>query len=243
MIWYKGKNIPTETRDRQLLLLHSPGQELSDVSGRQEVHHHLIALFHGEQLIDLHVSASARSPAHLFPESSLLVFVAGSPKVQCMVVTVSLDFTPWLSILDFTRCSPSCSSYLRRTFVRLSCTYNQLTHSHQQSFHRLQWRKRCSSVWAVLPPAHSGFHRCQSKSRRCQDSDGSQLWKYGKLSGFPPAFAAYFFSRRYTFMLSFMAWGLLSILAMGGEGRCRRVQKTSCITAKDHFKKPAASLR
>jgi hypothetical protein len=45
---------------------------------------------------------------------------------------LSLDFTPWLSILDFTRCSPSCSSYLRRTFVRLSCTYNQLTHSHQQ---------------------------------------------------------------------------------------------------------------
>jgi hypothetical protein len=34
-------------------------------------------------------------------------------------------------LLDFTRCSPSCSLYLRRTFVRLSCTYNQLTHSHR----------------------------------------------------------------------------------------------------------------
>jgi hypothetical protein len=52
--------------------------ELYDVSGRQEVHYRLIALFHGEQLRDLHVSASARSPPrcfpHLFPERSLLVF-------------------------------------------------------------------------------------------------------------------------------------------------------------------------
>jgi hypothetical protein len=39
-----------------------------------------------------------------------------------------------------------------------------------------------------------------------------------------------------------MAWEILSILAMGGEGRCWRVQKTSCIAAKVHLKKPSASL-
>jgi hypothetical protein len=54
------------------------GRELPDISGRQEVHHRFIALLHGEQLRDLHVSASARSPSrrfpHLFPERFLLVF-------------------------------------------------------------------------------------------------------------------------------------------------------------------------
>jgi len=53
--------------------------ELPDVSSRQEVHHPFIALLHGEQLRDLHVSASARSPSrcfpHLFPERLLLVVV------------------------------------------------------------------------------------------------------------------------------------------------------------------------
>jgi len=73
------------------------------------------------------------------------------------------------------------------------------------SFHRLQWRKWCCRVRAVPPPALSGFHRRESKSRRCQDSDGSLRRKYGKRSGFRPAFAAYFLLRRYTFMLSFMA--------------------------------------
>ena len=40
------------------------GRELPDVSSRQEVHHRLVALFNGKQLRDLHVSASARFPAH-----------------------------------------------------------------------------------------------------------------------------------------------------------------------------------
>ena len=56
--------------------------------------------------------------------------VAGSPKVHggdCLIRLHTMTV-----LLDFTRCSPSCSSYIRRTFVRLSCTYNQLTHSHQQ---------------------------------------------------------------------------------------------------------------
>ena len=75
-------------RARWLLLLHPLpagsdssahfGWELPDISSRQEVHHCFIALLHGEQLRDLHVSASACSPSsrfsHLFPEQFLLVF-------------------------------------------------------------------------------------------------------------------------------------------------------------------------
>jgi hypothetical protein len=53
------------------------GRELPDISGHQEVHHRFIAFLHGEQLRDLHVSASARFPSrrfsHLFPEHFLLV--------------------------------------------------------------------------------------------------------------------------------------------------------------------------
>jgi hypothetical protein len=51
-------------------------RERPDISSRQEVHHRFIALLHGEQLRDSHVSA--RSPpcrfSHLFPEHFLLVF-------------------------------------------------------------------------------------------------------------------------------------------------------------------------
>jgi len=77
---YKGDGMKSQRRDRRLLLLRLRplGWELPDISGRQEVHHRSIALFHGEQLRDLLVSASARSPSrcfpHLFPERSLLVF-------------------------------------------------------------------------------------------------------------------------------------------------------------------------
>ena len=57
--------------------LQSFGRELPDFSSRQEVHHRLITLFHGKQLWDLHVSASACIPArhlsHRFPEGFLLV--------------------------------------------------------------------------------------------------------------------------------------------------------------------------
>jgi len=61
----------------------------------------------------------------------IVVHVAGSPKVHDRDCLIRLHTIT--ALLDFTRCSPSCSSYLRRTFVRLSCTYNQLTHSLQQS--------------------------------------------------------------------------------------------------------------
>src|SRR5882757_5930394 len=65
------------TRRLLLLLLRTFRRELPDISSYQEVHHRLIALLHGEQLRDLHVSASARSPSrcfpHLFPERFLLV--------------------------------------------------------------------------------------------------------------------------------------------------------------------------
>jgi len=39
------------------------GRELPKLSGRQEVHHRLVAFFYGKKLRDLHVSASARFPA------------------------------------------------------------------------------------------------------------------------------------------------------------------------------------
>jgi len=57
--------------------------------------------------------------------------VAGSPKVHDCDCLIRLH--AMTALLDFTRCSPSCSSYIRRTFVRLSCTYNQLTHSLQHN--------------------------------------------------------------------------------------------------------------
>jgi hypothetical protein len=68
----------SERAHRLLLLLpRTLGQELPDIGSHQEVHHRLIALRHGEQLRDFHVSASARSPSrcyrHLFPERFLLV--------------------------------------------------------------------------------------------------------------------------------------------------------------------------
>ena len=54
------------------------GREFPDISGRQEVHHRLVAFLYGEQLRDFHLLASARSPSrrfsHLFPERLLLVF-------------------------------------------------------------------------------------------------------------------------------------------------------------------------
>jgi hypothetical protein len=66
-----------------LLLLRTFGRELPKISSYQAVHHHLIAILHGEELWDLHVSASACSPSrcfpHLFPESLLLV--SSSPAV------------------------------------------------------------------------------------------------------------------------------------------------------------------
>jgi hypothetical protein len=67
-----------QKRDHRTSLLQSLGWELPDISRRQEVHYCSITLLHREQLRDLHVSASVRSPAHClprrFPERLLLVF-------------------------------------------------------------------------------------------------------------------------------------------------------------------------
>jgi hypothetical protein len=77
IIQRKGNGMKSR-RARRLLLLRTFGRELPDISSYQEVHHRFIALLHGEQLRDLHVSASARSPSrcfpHLFLERFLLVF-------------------------------------------------------------------------------------------------------------------------------------------------------------------------
>jgi len=56
---------------------HSFEREFPDFSSRQEVHHLLVAFFHGKQLGNLHMSASACFPAchlsHCFLEHFLLV--------------------------------------------------------------------------------------------------------------------------------------------------------------------------
>jgi len=74
---YKGNVRKSGRACRLLLLLRTFGWELPDIGGYQEVHHRLIALLHGEQLRELHVSASARSRSrcfpHPFPERLLVV--------------------------------------------------------------------------------------------------------------------------------------------------------------------------
>jgi hypothetical protein len=66
---------------RSLPLLHF-GRELPNFSGRQEVHHRLVALFYGKQLRDLHVSGSSRFPArrlpHRLPQFFLMIFPPAS---------------------------------------------------------------------------------------------------------------------------------------------------------------------
>jgi hypothetical protein len=69
---------PPVARQLLLLLFRTFGRELPDIGSYQELHHRLIAHLLGEQLRDLHVSASTRSPSrcfpHFFPEHLLLVF-------------------------------------------------------------------------------------------------------------------------------------------------------------------------
>jgi len=65
-------------RARRLLHLRPFDREFPDITGCQEVHHRFIGHLHGEQLRDLHVSASANSPSRRFPHNFsqrfLLVF-------------------------------------------------------------------------------------------------------------------------------------------------------------------------
>ena len=78
-----------------LLLLRTSGRELLNITSYLEVHHRLIALVHGEQLRDLHVSAFARSSSccfpHLFPECLLLVFPSAAVAEEMLQ---RLDYSP-----------------------------------------------------------------------------------------------------------------------------------------------------
>jgi len=64
--WYNPAASNATPEPQALSPLHpatSIGRELPNLSGRQEVHHRLVALFYGKELRDVHVPASARSPA------------------------------------------------------------------------------------------------------------------------------------------------------------------------------------
>jgi len=64
--WYHPAASNAAPEPQALSPLHpatSIGQELPDLSGHQEVHHRLVALFYEKELRDLHVPASACSPA------------------------------------------------------------------------------------------------------------------------------------------------------------------------------------
>jgi len=64
--WYNPAASEAAPEPQALSPLHpatSIGRKLPDLSGRQEIHHRLVALFYGKELRDLHVPASARLPA------------------------------------------------------------------------------------------------------------------------------------------------------------------------------------
>ena len=101
------------------------GRELPDISSRQEVHHRFIALLHGEQLRDLHVSASACSPpsrfSHLFPEHFLLVFPSAAVAEEMFprlgyrpasaaappaLVIISVSVSGWVDLISIHKLSP-----------------------------------------------------------------------------------------------------------------------------------------
>jgi len=96
---------------------HSFGRELPDFSSHQEVHHRFIAQFHGKQLRDLHVSASARFPAchlsHRHQEYFLPVSTLAAMAEEVLPSLGRRPFTPpafnVLSVavpfdVDFSRC-------------------------------------------------------------------------------------------------------------------------------------------
>jgi len=65
--WYNPAASNAAPEPQALSPLHpatSIGRELPDLRGRQEVHHHLAALFYGKELRALNVPVSARSAAH-----------------------------------------------------------------------------------------------------------------------------------------------------------------------------------
>jgi len=87
-IEYKGKGMKSRRAHQLLFLRPLPpgssssvhfGWELPDIGSRQEVHHSFIAFLHREQLRDLHVLASARSPSRCFPHLFPVCFLLVSP--------------------------------------------------------------------------------------------------------------------------------------------------------------------
>jgi len=74
------------------------GRTFPDVSGRQKVHHRLVALLYGEKLRDLHVPASARFPAsslsHSFAECLLLVFPSAAVAEEVLLHLGHSPYTP-----------------------------------------------------------------------------------------------------------------------------------------------------
>jgi len=124
------------------------GTELPDISIRQEVHHHFIALLHREQLTDLHVSASARSPSHclppLLPQRSLLVFPSAA---------VAEEMLPRLGYHPASTASPPA-------LVIVSATEPFQVHPHPrvsglqsvepgcQRFHTIHWDGSLASSYA-----------------------------------------------------------------------------------------------
>jgi hypothetical protein len=79
--WYNPFAASSAPEHQTLTPLHTAisfERKFPDLSGPQEVHHHLAALLYGKQLKDLHVLASARflacSLSHCLPECCLLAF-------------------------------------------------------------------------------------------------------------------------------------------------------------------------
>jgi len=69
--WYNSAAASAAPEPQALSPLHTAtsfGRKLPDLSGRQEVHHRLVALFYGKKLRDLHMPASALGERFLLSE-------------------------------------------------------------------------------------------------------------------------------------------------------------------------------
>ena len=177
-------------RAHRLLLLHPLpavfyssvhfGRELLDISGRQEVHLHFIALLHGEQLRDLHVSASACSPSsrfsHLFLQHFLLVFPSGA---------VAEEMFPRLGRHPASAAAP-------QAFIVVSVSKPFLVRAHWcvsrlqsvepgcERLHTVHWDWSLASSFAFQPVAmmFTAFVGLPLTLRRCLASD-SRLVLFG----------------------------------------------------------------
>jgi len=142
-------------RARQLLLLlgRTFRRELPDIGSYQEAHHRLIAVLHGDQLRDLHVSASAPSPSrcfpHLFPEHFLLV----SPSAA-----VADEMLPRLGHCPASAATPPpfvvvsvSEPFLVRAYFRVSGLHS--VEPGCQRLHTVHWDGSLASSFAFQPVA------------------------------------------------------------------------------------------